>query len=59
VKVKRPQRPVDRDDWREHLNRRLRTEFIAAGEARARHDIGRGLTEKELKRVLRNYSVDV
>jgi hypothetical protein len=29
VKVKRPKRPVERDDWREHLNRRLRTEFIA------------------------------
>jgi hypothetical protein len=39
VKVKRPKRPVDRDDWREHINRRLRAEFIPGAEERSRKDV--------------------
>ena len=59
MKVKRPERPVDRDDWDEHLNRRLRPEFIAGAEERSRERLGRGLTADELKRVLRHYPGDI
>lgn len=57
--MKRPERPVDGADWNEHLNRRLRAEFIAGAEERSRERIGRGLTVDELKRILRHYPGDV
>ena len=41
------------------LNRRLRMEFLAGAEADSRRRLGRGLTAKELERVLRHYPGDI
>jgi len=59
VKVKRPERPIDPADWRQHMNRRLRAEFIAGAEEEWRKRTGRPRTRKELERVLRRYPGDV
>jgi hypothetical protein len=44
---------------RKGLNRRLRVAFIAGAEERSRREVGRGLSEEELERVLRRYPGDV
>lgn len=43
------------DARRADLNRRLRAAFLAGAEERSRADHGRGLTEDELRRILRHY----
>ena len=40
-------------------DRRLRVAFIAGAEERSRRELGRGLSEEELERVLRRYPGDV
>jgi hypothetical protein len=44
---------------RADLNRRLRVAFIAGAEERSRRELGRGLSEEELGRVLRRYPGDL
>ena len=44
---------------RADLNRRLRAAFIAGAEERSRREVGRGLSEDELGRVLRRYPGDL
>lgn len=44
---------------RADLHRRLRAAFIAGAEERSRREVGRGLSEDELERVLRRYPGDV
>jgi hypothetical protein len=41
------------------LNRRLRAAFLAGAEEQSSRDNGRGLTEEELRRVLRHYPGDL
>ena len=41
------------------LNRRLRTAFIEGAEERSRREVGRGLSDEELERVLRRYPGDL
>lgn len=40
---------------RAELNRRLRQAFVEGAEERSRQTEGRGLTDEELRRVLRQY----
>ena len=44
---------------RQVLNRRLRIAFIAGAEESSRSRLGRGLSEEELRRVLRRYPCDL
>jgi hypothetical protein len=44
---------------RQDLNRRLRLAFLAGAEERSRQDLGRGLTEAELRAILDRYPGDV
>jgi hypothetical protein len=44
---------------RRDLNRRLRAAFIAGAEEDSRSRLGRGLSEEELRRVLRRYPGDL
>ena len=44
---------------RAELNRRLRLAFVAGADEQSRRAIGRGLTDAELRRVLRRYPGDV
>jgi hypothetical protein len=48
-----------REPERTGLNRRLREAFIAGAEEEPRRRFGRGLTQKELERVLLRYPGDV
>ena len=41
------------------LTWRLRLAFIAGAEERSRRELGRGLSEEELERVLRRYPGDL
>jgi hypothetical protein len=59
VKVKRPERPIDRADWQRKMNLRLRAEFIAGAEEEWRRRTGRPMTVEELERVLRRYPGDI
>jgi hypothetical protein len=54
-----PPAPTDRSDRFRELNRRLRVAFIAGAEERSRRELGRGLSEEELERVLRHYPGDL
>jgi hypothetical protein len=44
---------------RRNLNQRLRLAFIAGSEERSRRELGRGLTDEELRRTLRRYPGDL
>ena len=50
--------PTDSDSRRSALRRRLRIAFIAGAEEDSRSRLGRGLSEEELRRVLRRYPGD-
>ena len=47
------------EEHRHELNRRLRATFIEGAEEHSRSEHGRGLTEEELRRVLRRYPGDL
>ncbi len=53
-----PRRPTERAR-RKELNRKLRRAFIEGAEERSQRELGRGLTEEELHRVLRRYPGDL
>jgi hypothetical protein len=53
------QQPTNRANRRSALNRRLRIAFIAGAEEDSRSRLGRGLSEEELRRVLRRYPGDL
>ena len=55
----KPSQPTDRSKRFRELNRRLRVAFIAGAEERSRRELGRGLSEEELERVLRRYPGDL
>ena len=44
---------------RRELNQRLRLAFVAGAEERSRQTAGRGLTDDELRRVMRRYPGDL
>ncbi len=46
------------EERRHELNRRLRAEFVEGAEERSRKAHGRGLTDEELRRVIRRYPGD-
>jgi hypothetical protein len=54
-----PRQPTGSASRRSALNRRLRVAFIAGAEERSRRELGRGLSEEELERVLRRYPGDL
>jgi hypothetical protein len=54
-----PRQPTDSANRRSALNRRLRIAFIAGAEEDSRRRLGRGLSEEELRRVLRRYPGDL
>jgi hypothetical protein len=54
-----PERPIDRADWQQQMNRRLRAEFMAGAEEEHRRRSGPPMTAEELERVLRQYPGDV
>ena len=54
-----PSQPTDPSNRIRELNRRLRVAFIAGAEERSRRELGRGLSEEELERVLRRYPGDL
>jgi hypothetical protein len=56
---RQPSDLTDRTDRFRELNRRLRVAFIAGAEERSRRELGRGLSEEELERVLRRYPGDL
>jgi hypothetical protein len=56
---RQPSQPTERTDRFRELNRRLRVAFIAGAEERSRRELGRGLSEEELERVLRRYPGDL
>jgi hypothetical protein len=47
MKVKRPERAVDPADWKRHMNRRLRAEFIAGAEEQWLKRTGRPMSSSE------------
>ena len=51
--------PIESAARRRELNRKLRRAFIEGAEERSRGELGRGLTEDELRRVLRRYPGDL
>ena len=58
--MNQPQRqPIGSASRRSALNRRLRIAFIAGAEEDSRSRLGRGLSEEELRRVLRRYPGDL
>ena len=58
--MNQPQRqPTGSARRRSALNRRLRIAFIAGAEERSRRELGRGLSEEELRRVLRRHPGDL
>ena len=60
ARMNQPQRqPTGSASRRSALNRRLRIAFIAGAEEDSRSTLGRGLTDEELRRVLRRYPGDV
>jgi hypothetical protein len=44
LKFKRPERMIDRTDWRRHMNHRLRAEWIAGADEEWRRRTGRPMT---------------
>jgi hypothetical protein len=44
---------------RRELNQRMRLAFVEGAEERSRREAGRGLTDEELRRVLRRYPGDL
>jgi hypothetical protein len=56
---RQPSQPTERTDRFRELNRRLRVAFIAGAEERSLRELGRGLSEEELERVLRRYPGDL
>jgi hypothetical protein len=54
-----PRQPTGNSHRLGELNRRLRIAFIAGAEERSRRELGRGLSEEELERVLRRYPGDL
>jgi len=56
---KQPRQPSGSTSRSRELNRRLRVAFIAGAEERSRETVGRGLSEEELRRVLRRYPGDL
>jgi hypothetical protein len=54
-----PCQPTGSASRRSALNRRLRIAFIAGAEEDLRSRLGRGLSEEELKRVVRRYPGDL
>jgi hypothetical protein len=52
-------RPPQGEDRRRELNRRLRAVFIEGAEERSREAVGRGLTDEELRRIMRRYPGDL
>jgi len=55
----RSREPIESPARRQALNRRLRIAFIAGAEEDSRSRLGRGLSEEELRRVLRRYPGDL
>lgn len=55
MKVKRPSRPIDAADWQQHIQRRLRAEFLIGVEEEWRKRNGRPMTVGELQHVIRRY----
>jgi hypothetical protein len=55
MKVKRPSRAVDAADWHQHMERRLRAEFIIGVDEAWRMRTGRPMTAAELEHVIRRY----
>jgi hypothetical protein len=51
--------PIESPARRQRLNRRLRIAFIAGAEEDSRSMLGRGLSEEELRRVLRRCPDDL
>ena len=54
-----PRQPTESASRRSALNRRLLIAFIAGAEEDSRSRLGRGLSEEELRRVLRRYPGDL
>lgn len=50
---------INRAARRSELNRRLRQAFLEGAEERSMRVLGRGLTDDELRRVLRWYPGDI
>jgi hypothetical protein len=44
---------------RKELNRTLRRAFLEGAEEQSQRELGRGLTEEELRRILRRYPRDL
>jgi hypothetical protein len=57
--TQQPRPPIGTATRRQELNRRLRLAFIAGSEERSRRELGRGLTDEELRRTLRRYPGDL
>lgn len=53
----RAPRPVE--GHRPEVNRRLRAAFVEGAEERSRETLGRGLTDEELRRIMRRYPGDL
>ena len=53
------QKATDSTTRRRELNRRLRLAFILGAEEQWRRDLGRGLTEEEMRRIMRRYPGDL
>lgn len=47
------------EEHRHELNRRLRATFIEGAEERSRETHSRGLTDEELRRIMRRYPGDL
>lgn len=47
------------EEQRHELNRRLRATFLEGAEERSREAHGRGLTDEELRRIMRRYPGDL
>ena len=54
-----PRQPIEGASRRRELNRKLRRAFVEGAEERSQRESGRGLTEDELRRVLRRYPGDL
>lgn len=50
---------ISRAARRSELNRRLRRAFLEGAEEQSREATGRGLTDDELRRILRRYPGDI
>ena len=57
--TQQPRKSTGTATSRQELNRRLRLAFIAGSEERSQRELGRGLTDVELRRILRRYPGDL